>query len=356
MTARIADKQYWGTYQGLDAFIYKLTNSTGTSVTVTNFGATIISIETKDVAGNFADIALGHDNLQEYIDDHQSYMGCVVGRFANRKAGGLVDLDGEKYQLTVKDGGFHHHGGKAGFDKKIWNTVDFDDASIKLNYISADGEEGFPGELNVTVTYTLNNSDQLLIDYEATTDKTTLLNLTQHTYFNLAGHDSGDIYDQELMLPLDEYLPVTALHVPDGSFADVSGTPFDFRKPKAFGKDINAPNPFLVMGRGYDNTWVIKKEDSAELKLAASVTDPNSGRILVVYTTEPSVHLYTGNWLEGTKGKNGAVYKNRGGFCLETQHYPDAPNHAHFPSTVLRKGDVFRSCTIFEFDTTSLSK
>lgn len=356
MTARITAKEYWGTYQGQDVFIYKLGNASGTLVTVTNFGATITGIETKDATGNLADIALGYDKLQDYIDDHQNYMGCIVGRFANRIAGGSVELDGEKYQLTVKDGGFHHHGGKVGFNRKMWNVIDVDDKSIKLNYISPDGEEGFPGELNVSLTYTLNESNQLLVDYEATTDKTTLLNLTQHTYFNLSGHNGGDIYDQELMMPLDEYLPVTGLHVPDGTFADVSGTPFDFRTSKALGKDIASSHPFLLMGRGYDNTWVIKKEDSPELKLAARVTDPNSGRILVVYTTEPSVHLYTGNWLDGANGKNGAVYNNRGGFCLETQHYPDAPNHPDFPSTVLTKGDVFRSQTVFEFDTISLSK
>ena len=349
MTAHLTAKEYWGSYMGRDAFLYRLTNSNGTLVTVTNFGATITGIETKDAAGNMADIALGHDNLQDYIDDNQSYMGCIVGRFANRIAGRLVELDGEKYQLTVKDGGFHHHGGKVGFNKKMWDVVNADDKSIQLSYISPEGEEGFPGELNVKVTYTLNQSDQLLIDYEATTDKTTILNLTQHTYFNLAGHNMGDIYDQELEMPLDEYLPVTGLHVPDGSFAEVSGTPFDFRTPKAFGKDINSSNPFLIMGKGYDNTWVIKKEDSPELKLAARVTDPDSGRILIVYTTEPSVHLYTGNWLEGTKGKDGAVYNNRGGFCLETQHYPDSPNHTNFPNVILRPGQTFKSETIYKF-------
>ncbi|MGN6394389.1 MAG: aldose epimerase family protein [Mucilaginibacter sp.] len=356
MIERIADKKYWGTYEGRDAFICKLNNAGGASVTISNFGATIIGIKVRDAAGNFADVALGYDQLEDYIRDDQNYMGCVVGRFANRIAGGSVELDGKKYQLTIKEGGFHHHGGKAGFNKKMWDVIDADDKSIRLNYISPDGEEGFPGELSVSVTYTLNDNNQLLVDYEATTNKTTLLNLTQHTYFNLSGCDSPDIYDQELMMPLDEYLPVTGLHVPDGTFADVAGSPFDFRKPKAFGKDIDSPNPFLVMGRGYDNTWVIKKEDSPELKLAARVTDPNSGRILFVYTTEPSVHLYTGNWLGGTKGKNGVLYNNRGGFCLETQHYPDAPNHVHFPSTVLREGEVFRSRTIFEFDTISLSK
>lgn len=356
MIVHMANKKYWGLYQGQEVFIYNFANANGTLVTITNLGATITGIETKDKAGNLADIVLGYDKLQDYIDDRQNYMGCIVGRFANRIAGGLVELEGKKHQLTLKAGGFHHHGGMVGFDKKIWDVLYAGDKSIRLNYISPDGEEGFPGELNVTVTYTLNDRNQLLVDYEATTDKTTLLNLTQHTYFNLSGHNSGDIYDQELMMPLDEYLPVTALHVPDGSFADVSGTPFDFRKPKAFGKDINSSHPFLIMGRGYDNTWVIKNDNSAELKLAARVTDPNTGRILVVYTTEPSVHLYTGNWLEGTKGKDGASYNNRGGFCLETQHYPDAPNHPHFPSTALRKGEVFRSRTIFEFDTVSLSK
>jgi len=352
MTIAKPEIKSWGSVDGRDVYLYHLQNANGIGVDVTNFGATITSISVPDRLGNFDDIALGHDSLQGYIDDAH-YMGSVVGRYANRIAGGLVELDGKLHQLTVKPGGYHHHGGAVGFNKKVWESaliINNGVPAIKMEYLSADGEEGFPGNLSVIVTYTLTDQNKLIVDFLAITDKTTLLNLTQHTYFNLAGHAGGSISEHELMLPLDNYLPVNKSQVPNGEIAAVTNTPFDFKKAKAIGKDINGDDEQLLLSDGYDHSWVIKTANTPELKQAAQVTEPGSGRALKVYTTEPAVHLYPGNALDGVAGKNGAKYSRRSGFCLETQQYPDAPNQPHFPDTVLRPGEVFRSQTIFEFD------
>jgi aldose 1-epimerase len=343
--------QHWGNINGQDIYLYHLQNANGIKVDITNFGATLTAITTPDRDGNFVDIAFGYDNLQGYINDNH-YIGAIVGRYANRIAGGLVELDGKFHQLTVKPGGYHHHGGAAGFNKKVWKAnpvINNGFPAVKMEYLSPDGEEGFPGNLLVTVTYTLNDQNQLIVDFFAKTDKTTLLNLTQHTYFNLAGHSSVSILNHELMMPLNGYLPVNKSQVPSGEIAPVNGTPFDFKSPKAIGKDIDADNEQLFLSDGYDHSWVIKSENSDELKLAAQITDAGSGRVLTVYTTEPAVHLYPGNALDGTSGKDGAKYTRRSGFCLETQQYPDSPNQPHFPGTVLREGEVFKSKTIFEF-------
>lgn len=341
----------WGTINGQDIFLYRLQNANGIKVDVTNFGATVTTITTPDRDGNFADIAFGYDSLEGYVNDNH-YIGCIVGRYANRIAGGLVELDGKFHQLTVKPGGYHHHGGAIGFNKKVWKStpvVNDGFQAVELEYLSPDGEEGFPGNLLVKISYTLNDQNQLVIDFSAKTDKTTLLNLTQHTYFNLAGHASGSILNHELMMPLDHYLPVNKNQVPHGEIAPVAGTPFDFKTPKAIGAAINADDEQLILSDGYDNSWVIKRENSGELKMAAQVTEAGSGRVLTVYTTEPAVHLYAGNALDGTIGKDGAAYTRRSGFCLETQQYPDSPNQPHFPNTVLREGELFNSKTIFEF-------
>ncbi|MEO6978318.1 MAG: aldose epimerase family protein [Mucilaginibacter sp.] len=346
--------QHWGNIDGQDIYLYRLQNASGIKIDITNFGATITTIATPDKENNFADIAFGYDNLQGYVDD-KHYIGSIVGRYANRIAGGLVELDGKFHQLTVKPGGYHHHGGTVGFNKKVWkSTPVINDGcpAVELEYLSPDGEEGFPGNLLVKVTYTLNNQNQLIVDFSAKTDKTTLLNLTQHTYFNLAGHASGSILDHELMMPLSSYLPVNKSQVPHGELAPVAGTSFDFNIAKAIGKDINADDEQLILSDGYDHSWVIKTKNSRELKLAAQATEPVNGRVLTVYTTEPAVHLYPGNALDGAIGKDGVVYNRRSGFCLETQQYPDSPNQPHFPNTVLREGEVFKSKTIFEFGIT----
>lgn len=343
--------EVWGSIEGQDILKYQLTNKNNLKVCITNFGATITEIITPDKNGILADIALGYDRLDDYVND-EFYVGSVVGRFANRIAGGKIELEGQEYQLAVKEGGFHHHGGKVGFNKKVWQSesiVNNDSPAVKLTYLSKDGEEGFPGNLLVTVIYTLTDQNQLVVDYTATTDRTTILNLTQHTYFNLGGHAHSDITGHFMTMPLEHYLPVNHQIVPGGNIAPVEGTPFDFRDGKTIGKDINELDEQLILGSGYDHSWVIKTKNSAELKVAARVLDPENGRTLVVYTTEPAVHLYTGNFLNIKTGKGGASYSKRSGFCLETQQFPDSPNKKHFPSTVLKAENIFKSKTVFEF-------
>ncbi|WP_295721163.1 aldose epimerase family protein [Mucilaginibacter sp.] len=352
MSANTIAVKNWGMANGKNVVLYDLHNKNGVSVSVTNFGASIQAINIPDRNGNVADIVLGYDDVEGYINDPY-YTGAIVGRFANRINGGLVMIDDEQHQLTVKPGGFHHHGGAIGFNKKVWTARHFtqkDKTGVVLEYISPDGEEGFPGELTTTVTYTLNNQNQLIVDFEAKTTKTTLVNLTQHAYFNLSGQAGSSILEHELMMPLQGYLPVNQMQVPTGEVARVEGTPFDFREAKQIGERIGQENEQLILSAGYDHSWVIKEADSDKLLMAASVVEPLSGRILHVYTTEPAVHLYTGNFIENNSpGKNGAKYMHRSGFCLETQHYPDAPNHSEFPSTILKPGDTFISKTIFEF-------
>jgi aldose 1-epimerase len=342
----------WGELNGEHIFLYELINDNGVKVHITNFGAAIQSVFVPDSKGQLTDVVLGYDDLQGYIND-DFYIGTVVGRFANRIAGGKVLINGETHQLTIKDGGFHHHGGKVGFNKKIWQSRSFvheHGVGVILEYLSADGEEGFPGNLLTKVTYTLNNQNQLLVNFEATTDKATLINLTQHAYFNLAGHNNGSILDHKLLLPLKNYLPVNNMQVPTGIITPVAGTPFDFTKFRPVGERIKANNPQLELSRGYDHSWVIKKRPSSQLKLAARLFEPTSKRVLNVFTSEPAIHIYTGNFLNDTiRGKAGSSYPFRSGICLETQHYPDAPNQPHFPSTLLKPGNTFKSSTVFEF-------
>lgn len=318
---------------------------------ISNFGASVTNLFTPDRDGALADIVLGYDNPYNYLSDRH-YIGGVVGRFANRIAGGRVELDGNVYQLSVTGGGYHHHGGKTGFNKRIWTSeyIDCGDCpTVKMTYFSPDGEEGFPGNLTTTITYTLNDHNQLKVAYEAWCDKTTLLNLTQHSYFNLGGHESGSITGHKLFMPMRSYLPVNRMQVPAGEVAGVKNTPFDFTEAKELGERIMESNEQLLLSGGYDHSWVIKTSNSPELNFAAEVTEPFSGRRLRVYTTEPAIHLYTGNFLDGVPGKDSTIYQSRNGFCLETQQYPDAPNHSHFPTAVLEKDAIFKSETIFEF-------
>ncbi|TWR25161.1 galactose mutarotase [Mucilaginibacter pallidiroseus] len=351
MTQNKSDKKYWGEADGMEVYQYSLTNRQNTTVTLSNFGSTIIGIQTADRRGNVEDIVLGYDHLDDYIND-KYYMGGMVGRFANRIAGGQVKLNGQQHQLNVTDGGYHHHGGKVGFNKRVWKAAFVDNVglpAIQTEYLSPHGEEGFPGNLSVKIIYTLNDDNQLIIDTTAFTDATTLINLTQHTYFNLAGHNSGCIEGHYLFMPHTHYLPVNATQVPNGSIAETGGTPFDFTAGKKIGAQINAVDEQLALGHGYDHSWVIKNKNSNELKLAARAAHMESGRTLAVYTTEPAVHLYTGNFLNVVAGKDNAYYGPRHGFCLETQQYPDAPNKPHFPSTILQPGQFYKSRTIYEF-------
>ncbi len=345
-------KQAFGkTADGKPVDLFTLTNSKGMEVRAMTYGGIIVSIRVPDKNGKMADVVLGHDDLDGYLVN-PPYFGAIVGRYANRIANGTFTLDGKTYTLAKNDGPNTLHGGLIGFNKVIWEGREFHDAKgpgVSFSYLSKDGEEGFPGNLKVKVNYTLTGDNQLIVDYEASTDKATPLNISQHSYFDLAGEGSGDILGHELMLNADHFTPVNKTLIPTGEIRSVHGTPLDFTKPTAIGARINDNYEQLVVGHGYDHNFVINRKGDG-LILAARVREPNSGRVLEVYTTQPAVQFYSGNFLDGTiTGKHGHVYKARDGFCLETQHYPDSPNHPDFPSTIVRPGKTFHSQTVFKF-------
>ena len=332
---------------------FTLQNENGMSVKVTNYGAIITSIMVPDNKGNMQDVALGYNSADGYMNAvDKPYFGAIVGRYGNRIANGQFTLDGETYTLAKNNGENHLHGGVIGFDKVIW-TAKPDPASnaIELSYLAKDMEEGYPGNLAVTVTYTLTSNNSIVIDYLAVTDKATPVNLTQHTYFNLKGEGEGTILDHELMLNADSYTPVNEGLIPTGELPTVKNTPFDFTTAKAIGRDIGQDNQQLTFGLGYDHNWVLNKpETDSTLTLAAEVFEPTTGRVLTVETTEPGLQFYCGNFLDGRlTGKSGKPYVHRGGFCLETQHFPDSPNQPNFPSTILNPGSEYKTKTVFTF-------
>lgn len=327
---------------------FTLRNSNGIELTTIAYGGIITSLKTPDRNGRSGDIVLGFDALDSYLKPHPHF-GALIGRYGNRIAKGRFTLDGKTYQLATNNGPNHLHGGVKGFDKVLWNAAPVGRNGIVLSRTSPDGEEGYPGSLQVRVTYTLTDKNELIVDYQATTDKPTPVNLTQHSYFNLRADGAADILGHELMINADRYTPVDDTLIPTGELAPVDGTPFDFRKPVAIGARINQDHPQLKNGKGYDHNWVLNAATSG-LHLAARVVEPVSGRTLEVRTTEPGMQFYAGNFLDGTlKGKGGAVYNHRTGFCLETQHFPDSPNHANFPSTIVKPGAEYRSQTVFTF-------
>jgi aldose 1-epimerase len=341
------------TGDGRPVDLYTLTNSKGLEVRAMTYGGIIVSLRVPDKNGKLGDIVLGHETLDGYLVN-PPYFGVIVGRYANRIANATFTLDGAKYTLAKNDGPNSLHGGVNGFNKQIWEANEFKNAKgvgVAFTYLSKDGEEGYPGNLKVKVSYTLTDENQLILDYEATTDKATPLNLSQHSYFNLAGEGNGDILGHHLMLNADRFTPVDKTLIPTGELRSVKGTPMDFTKPTAIGARINEDYEQLVVGHGYDHNWVINRKDDS-LTLAARVHEPTTGRILEVFTTQPGVQFYSGNFLDGTiTGKQGHVYKRRYGLCLETQHYPDSPNHPDFPSAILRPGQTFHSETVFKFST-----
>jgi len=351
MSGMKIEKQDFGkTKDGVSADLYSLTNANGTEVDITNYGGIITSIIVPDKDGNMGDVALGFDNLDDYMKK-SPYFGCIVGRYGNRIAKGKFTLNGKTYTLAVNDGPNHLHGGIVGFDKVIWDAKEVrggDYVGLKLSYLSKDGEEGYPGNLSVTVTYLLTNDNEIKIQYEATTDQPTVCNLTNHTYFNLADGGASSILDHELMIDADSITAIDETSIPT-QLMPVAGTPFDFRKPKKIGLDINNDDPQIKNGQGYDHNFVLNGK-SGTLRLAARAVDPSTGRVLEVLTEEPGIQLYTGNFLDGSiTGKEGKVYKYRNGFCLETQHYPDSPNQPDFPSTVLNPGEKYQTTTIYKF-------
>ena len=331
---------------------FTLRNAAGVEVRAISYGGIITFLRVPDRSGTFDDIVLGFDRLDGYLKD-PPFFGAIIGRYGNRIAKGQFTLDGATYELATNNGPNHLHGGNKGFDKVLWTAAPVEGKNaVTFTRTSPDGEEGYPGNLQVQVTYTLTDQNELIVDYRATTDKATVVNLTQHSYFNLAGQASGDILGHELMLNADRYTPVDGTLIPTGELAPVEGTPFDFRTPTAIGARIGDADPQLKNGQGYDHNWVLNRSGDG-LQLAARVVEPKTGRTLEVRTSEPGIQFYSGNFLDGTlTGKQGATYNHRTGFCLETQHFPDSPNQPNFPSTTLRPGEEYRTTTVFTFGVT----
>jgi aldose 1-epimerase len=347
----IVQAPYGMTPEGEAVEIFTLTNASGMRVRFTNYGGIIVSVEVPDRDGNVDDVTLGFDSLDPYLEEHP-YFGAVIGRFGNRIAQGRFTLDGQEYSLATNNGPNHLHGGVRGFDRVVWQAEPFEDETgvgAVLTYASPDGEEGYPGTLTVRVVYTLTNADELVFDYHATTDKATPVNLTNHAYWNLDGHASGDVLGQRLTLTASYFTPVDATLIPTGEIRSVRGTPMDFTSPTPIGTRIEQADEQLAHGGGYDHNWVLDR-DGDGLSHAATLHSPRTGRVMEVYTTEPGVQFYAGNFLDGTLvGKGGHAYGHRNGLCLETQHFPDSPNQPAFPSTILRPGEAYTSRTLHRF-------
>lgn len=348
-------KEIFGSYRNTDIYKFTLTNETGMSVVITNFGATIISINVPDKNGAYADVIGGYDDLNSYIEA-DGYQGAIIGRVGNRICKGKFKLGDVDYNMYINNGPNHLHGGKEGFDKKVWQVLSLNsgvEPCIKLFLLSADGDQGYPGNLAVTVTYTLKNDNSLGIRYEANTDKRTIINLTNHTYFNLGGYDSGKIYNHELWLDADTYLPTDETLIPTGEIKDIAGTPFDFRIPKNIGRDINLHDIDLVHAGGYDHCMNFVGGESVFPKLRGRVVDKNSGRAMEMYTNQPCVQFYSGNFLTNPKYpfKNNCSQHIQMAFCLETQHMPDSINHKNFTNVILDPEEKYDYTTIYKFYT-----
>ena len=341
-------KNLFGTVDGKQVFEFTLTNKNGVEVKILNYGGLVTQLLVPDKQGNFDDVVLGYDSLQDYIKD-TPYFGAIVGRYGNRIAKGQFTIDGQTYKLALNNGPNHLHGGIKGFDKIVWDAEDFikpEAAGVILTHLSPDNEEGYPGNLKAKITYTLTNDNELKIDYEAETDKSTVINLTHHSYFNLKGQGNGNILGHHMQILADRFTPVDATLIPTGELKDVQSTPMDFRKPAAIGSRIEQ-----VEG-GYDHNFVLNNTDG-KMRLVAKVTEPKTGRTMGVFTDQPGIQFYSGNFLDGSNiGKGGKPYLKHFGFCLETQHFPDSPNQANFPSTLLKPGETYKTQTIYRFGVT----
>lgn len=349
----ISENAFKGTHKGKPTALYTLKNRNGMVVQITNFGAKIVSIYVPDHKGNFADIVLGYESIEGYIKGNP-YFGAICGRCANRIANGQFVIDGIKYQLPVNNGPNSLHGGPEGFNNQVFDTKEIistpEGEKVEMEYISKDGEMGYPGSVTFKVTYYVTNSNELRLDYEASTDKATHVNIASHSFFNLSGEGNGDILNHELTINADKFTPVSDVLIPTGELKAVEGTPMDFRKPEIIGKRIDDNFDQLSYGKGYDHNWVISRDKPGELTLAAVCYDPKSKRKMEVHTTQPGVQLYTGNWLDGSdKGKGGKSYSKRSALCLETQNFPDSPNKQGFPSTLLRPGEIYKHTCLHKF-------
>jgi aldose 1-epimerase len=331
--------------------LYTLTNSNGLEMKVLNYGCVVVSLKIPDRNGRLDDIVLGFDSIEQYVSE-SPFFGAIVGRYGNRIAAGTFVLDGVTYKLAINNGPNHLHGGIKAFDKVLWNIEENNSSegpSLKFTYTSKDGEEGYPGTLNVTIIYTLTHDNKFKINYRATTDKKTIINLSQHSYFNFSGDAKRSILDHEIMLNADRFVAIDATSIPTGELKQVDGTPFDFRQPIRVGERIDSDDPQIINGQGYDHTFVFNEGVSNGRAVAASLYDPETGRYMEIFTREPGVQFYSGNFLKGYKGKNGAVYHKRFGLCLETQHFPDSPNHPEFPTVVLSPDEVYETETSYRF-------
>jgi aldose 1-epimerase len=333
---------------GREVHQYTLTNRNGAVVQIIDYGAAVTSLRVPDRNGKIEDVVLGYDSVQGYVGD-SAYLGAIVGRYGNRIGKGRFELDGKEYQVTVNDGENHLHGGKVGFNKVLWDAQVLDDTALLLKYISQDGEEGYPGTVTLKVTYTWTDKNELRIDYEGTTDKPTVLNPTHHSYFNLTGKFTQTILNHQLMIEADGITPVDKGLIPTGGIMNVADTPFDFRSATAVGAHIADSNEQMTFGRGYDHNWVLR-DFSGQVRKVAELYEPTSGRLMTVFTDQPGLQFYSGNFLDGTaKGKDGVLYQQRTALCLEAQAFPDTPNKPQFPQVTLRPGKVYRQTTIYQF-------
>jgi len=337
---------------GREIYQYTLTNKSGATLKVINYGAIVTSLTIPDRNGKFGDVILGYDSLQAYVDD-KCFFGAIVGRYGNRIGKGKFKLDGKEYQVTVNEGENHLHGGKLGFNKVMWDARTMQDtagSAIELTYVSTDGEEGYPGKVTLTVIYTLTDSNELKIEYKGTTDKTTVLNPTHHSYFNLSGSFNNTILDHIVMIDANAITPVDKSLIPTGKLLDVSKTPMDFRTPIAIGAHIDDDFEQLKIAGGYDHNWVLRNYDG-KVRTVAEVYEPKSGRLMTVITDQPGIQFYSGNFLDGTGKGKGVTYQKRSGLCLESQCYPDSPNKPEFPSATLKPGEEYHQTTIYQFST-----
>lgn len=339
------------TINGKQTDLYILKNSLGHEVAVTNYGGAIVAIMVPDKDGQLANVIQGHDNIQDVINSPEPFLSTLIGRYGNRIKEGKFQLNGKEYQLAINNGPNALHGGPTGFHARVWDANQVNDHAVVLKYISSYGEEGFTGEVLVWVAYTLTDNDELIIKYQATSNKKTIVNLTHHAFFSLQGiaNPTPAVDNQICEMNADFYLPIDENSIPTGEILKVEGTPFDFRQPKAIGQDIDADNEQIKNGAGYDHCFVLNKKEEGELSFAARLEEPVSGRTLEVYTTEPGVQLYTDNWADGYKGQNGATFPRRSAVCFECQHFPDSPNRPYFPSVILNPGNKYTQRTVYKF-------
>lgn len=351
--SRIALKRadFQSVVNGKETDLFILSNKNGMEAAVTNYGGFLVAVMAPDKHGEYADVVLGHSSIADYLKAPEPYLGALIGRYGNRIANGHFTLEGHDYQLAINNGPNSLHGGLTGFNAVVWDAEQLNAQTLRLSYLSVDGEEGYPGNLTVEVVYHLSNDNAVEISYRAVTDKTTLINLTQHSFFNLAGNGkpTPTVCDNILTIHADHYTPMDETSIPTGEIAPVAGTPMDFRTPHRVGERIDSHFDQLKFGKGYDHCYVLNKREAGELSYAAKVVDPKSGRTLEVYTTEPGVQLYTGNWLGGFEGKYGATYPERSAICLETQHFPDSPNKPHFPTVILHPDEEYTQKCIYKF-------